>query len=147
MDIAKDPNTYITVFSCVFCISLPTIHDGRYPWITRWRHQMETFSALLALCAGNSLVTGELPSQRPETRNFDVLFDLSLKKRLSKQSRRWWCETASHPLWRHCNEFKQKKYIFVINWNQSLYFKPYPNIWESWTKFIAQSHMCLRFQM
>ena len=28
------------------------------PW---WRHQMETFSALLALCAGNSLVTGESP--------------------------------------------------------------------------------------
>ena len=28
-----------------------------------WRHQMETFSALLALCAGNSPVTGEFPSQ------------------------------------------------------------------------------------
>ena len=35
---------------------------------------METFSALLALCAGNSPVTGELPSQRPVTRSFDVLF-------------------------------------------------------------------------
>ena len=29
-----------------------------------WRHQMETFSALLALCVGNSLVTGEFPAQR-----------------------------------------------------------------------------------
>ena len=28
-----------------------------------WRHQMETFSALLALCAGNSPVTGEFPAQ------------------------------------------------------------------------------------
>ena len=28
-----------------------------------WRHQMETFSALLALWAGNSPVTGEFPSQ------------------------------------------------------------------------------------
>ena len=27
---------------------------------TRWRHQMETFSALLAFCVGNSPVTGEL---------------------------------------------------------------------------------------
>ena len=27
-----------------------------------WRHQMETFSALLALCAGNSPVTGEFPA-------------------------------------------------------------------------------------
>ena len=26
-----------------------------------WRHQMETFSVLLAICAGNSPVTGEFP--------------------------------------------------------------------------------------
>ena len=45
---------------------------------------MEKFSALLALCAGNSPVTGEFPSQRPVTRNFDVLFDLRLNKPLSK---------------------------------------------------------------
>ena len=47
---------------------------------------METFSTLLALCAGNSPITGEFPAQRPVTRSFDVLFDLSLNKRLSKQS-------------------------------------------------------------
>ena len=39
-----------------------------YTW---WRHQMETFSALLAICAGNSPVSGEFPSQRPVTRSFD----------------------------------------------------------------------------
>ena len=39
---------------------------------------METFSALLALCAGNSPVTGEFPAQRPVTRSFDVSFDLRL---------------------------------------------------------------------
>ena len=33
---------------------------------------MEPFSALLALCEGNSTVTGEFPSQRPVTRRFDV---------------------------------------------------------------------------
>ena len=53
---------------------------------TWWRHQMETFSALLAICAGNSPVTGEFPAQRPVTRSFDVFFDLGLNKRLSKQS-------------------------------------------------------------
>ena len=37
---------------------------------------METFSALLALCAGNSPVTGEFPLQRPMTRGFYVFFDL-----------------------------------------------------------------------
>ena len=47
---------------------------------------METFSALLALCAGNSPVTGEFPSQRPVTRSFDVFFDLGLNKGLSTQS-------------------------------------------------------------
>ena len=46
---------------------------------------METFSALLALCEGNSPVTGEFPSQRPVTRSFDVFFKLRLNKRLSKQ--------------------------------------------------------------
>ena len=51
-----------------------------------WRHQMEAFSALLAICAGNSPVPGEFPTQRPVTRIFDVFFDLRLNKRLSKQS-------------------------------------------------------------
>ena len=36
---------------------------------------METFSALLVLCEGNSPVTGELPSQRPVTLSFDVFFN------------------------------------------------------------------------
>ena len=70
------------------------------PWR---RHQMETFSALLAICAGNSPVTGEFPAQRPVTRSFYVFFGLSLNKRLSKQSWGWWFETSPHPLWRHCN--------------------------------------------
>ena len=39
---------------------------------------MEIFSALLALCAGNSPVTGEFRSQRPVTRSFDVFFELRL---------------------------------------------------------------------
>ena len=40
-----------------------------YLW---WRYQMETFSALLTLCAGNLPVTGEFSSQRPVTRSFDI---------------------------------------------------------------------------
>ena len=64
---------------------------------------METFSALLAICAGNSPVPGEFPTQRPVTRSFDVFFDLRLNKRLSKHSGGWWFEMPSRPLWRHCN--------------------------------------------
>ena len=66
-----------------------------------WRHQMETFSGLLAICAGNSSVTVEFPAQMPVTRTFDVFFDLRLNKRLSKQSWGWWFETPLHLLWFH----------------------------------------------
>ena len=67
------------------------------------RHQMETFSALLALCAGNSPVPGEFLAQSPLTQSFDVFFDLHPNKRLSKQWWGWWFETPSSPLWRHYN--------------------------------------------
>ena len=61
---------------------------------------METFFALLVICAGihRSPVT-----QRPVTRSFDVFFDLCLNKQLDKQSCSWWFETLSRSLWRHCN--------------------------------------------
>ena len=72
---------------------------------------METFPALLALCAGNSPVTAEFPTQRPMTQNFDVFFDLHLNKRLSKQSWGWWFETPSRPLWRHCNVLLFDRYV------------------------------------
>ena len=44
------------------------------PGKTWWRHQMETFSALLALCVGNSPLPGEFPAQRPVTRS--MMFSL-----------------------------------------------------------------------
>ena len=50
---------------------------------------METFSALLAICAGNSPVSGEFPAQKPVTRSFDIFVDLRLSKRLGKQSWSW----------------------------------------------------------
>ena len=68
-----------------------------------WRHQTETFSALLAICAGNSPVPGEFPAQRPVTRSFDVFFDLHPNKPLSKQWWGWWFETLLRSLWRHRN--------------------------------------------
>ena len=77
---------------------------NKYPGLAWWRHQMETFSALLSICAGNSPITGEFPAQRPLTRSFDVFFELRLNKRLNKESWGWWFETPSRPLWRHCNE-------------------------------------------
>ena len=80
---------------------------------------METFSALLAICAGNSPFTGEFTVQRPVTRSFDVFLDLRLTKRVSKQWWGWWFETPPCPLWRHRNVRQQSKpplvhYIYII---------------------------------
>ena len=83
-----------------------------------WRHQMETFFALLAICAGNSPVPDEFPTQRPVTRSFYVFFDLRSNKRLSKQWRGWWFETQSCPLWRHRNDCIR----ILASWNHHLTF-------------------------
>ena len=50
---------------------------------------METFSVLLAICAGNSPIW--------------CFFDLRLNKRLRKQWIRRWFETPSRSFWRQCN--------------------------------------------
>ena len=46
------------------------------PW---WLHQMETFSALLAICAENAPVTGEFSTQWPVRRSFDVFINVWVK--------------------------------------------------------------------
>ena len=92
-----------TIWHEVICCPRANFACRHYAFISWWRHQMEIFSALLALCVGNSPVTGEFPAQRSVTRSFDVFCDLRLNKRLSKQSWGWWLETPSRSLWRHCN--------------------------------------------
>ena len=89
-------------------------------WVTIswWRHQMETFSSLLAICAGNSPVPGEFPAQRPVTWSFDIFFDLRLNKRLRKQSWGWWFEAPSCPLWCHSNVLRKSP--------DACYTKPLP---------------------
>ena len=107
------------------CDRLEDVWTTTWAW---WHHQMETFSALLAIWAGNSPVPGEFLAQRPVTRSFDVFFDLCLDKRLSKQSWGWWFETPSWSLWRQCND------VWTI-WDQLIYlanvfamFPSYSNI-------------------
>ena len=81
------------------------------PW---WRHQMETFSVLLAICAGNWPVPGEFPTQRPVTGSFDVFFDLRLNKQLSKQWWGWWFEMLACPLWRQRNAVELTYYVHMM---------------------------------
>ena len=105
-----------------------------------WRHQMEIFSALLALCAGNSPVTGEFPAQRPVTRSFDIFFDLRLNKRLSKQSWGWWFETLSRPLWRHCNELNLRRILLLwYGWMITSHSFVGDVINYPWPNFITES--------
>ena len=97
--------------SCIYSWQL-------WPSFTWWRHQIETFSALLTICTGNSPVPSEFPAQRPVTRSFDIFSDLRLNKRLSKQWWGWWFEALSRPLWRHRNN-RLWKYDCIrwICWN------------------------------
>ena len=89
---------------------------------------METFSALPALCTGNSPVTGEFPAQRPVARSFAVFCGLRLNKRLSKQSWGWWFETPPRSLLRHWNErwlgCLTVQQIFEFISDQNVKFRP-----------------------
>ena len=99
----------------IWVLSLQDINKTNIRWchIAWWRHQMEKFSALLAICAGNSPDNGELLAQRPVTRSFIVFFDLHLFKRLNKQLKGWWFERPSHPLWRHRNDIGRHIFKWV----------------------------------
>ena len=109
------------------CTSLNFQHIPIYVQTTTWwRHQMETFSALLAICAGNSPDPGEFSAQRPVTRSFDDFFVLRPNKRLSKQRWGWWFETPSSPLLRHCNE------IFLTRGRQSMWLRSLITLMTSW---------------
>ena len=128
---------------------------------TWWRHQMEPFSALLALCVGNSPVPGEFPTQRPVTRSFGVFFDLRPNRRLSKQWWGWWFETSSRPLWRHRNVMKtiflklwikiilKIKYIYIHTVIMQVYSTNFVWSMRKWQKicisrYLDNSKICLR---
>ena len=81
---------------------------------------MEAFSALLAIWAGNSPVTGEFPAQRLVTQSFDGFFDLRLNEWLSKQSWGWWFETPSRQLLRHGHVFHDSLYMILYTRPASL---------------------------
>ena len=92
------------------CLYAHFPHDD----VIRWKHYPRYWPFV------QSPVTGEFPSQRPVTRNFDFFFDLLLNKRLSKQSKRCWVETPWRSLWRHCNDISEcplafKMFLTILN--------------------------------
>ena len=105
------------LFKCFYCLSylgscqrsaIPTSEDlwssdifkmtplGTISW---WRHQLETFSALLALFRGIQWS----PVNSPHKGQWRGALMFSWICALNKQSSGWWCETPSRSLWRHWN--------------------------------------------
>ena len=88
----------------MLCSSLLPVFDPHLPGleyhddVIKWKHFHRHWSFVREIhrSAGNS-------PQRPVTGSFDVFFDLTVNKRLSKQPWGWWFETHSPPLWRHSN--------------------------------------------
>ena len=93
-----------------------------------WRHQMETFSML---------------------QSFDVFFYLGLNKRFSKQSRRWWFESLSRSLWRHCNvvvKYKNKPMITCIPWMIRQACKEYHLSWLQFTLVVFNGNLQILYK-
>ena len=135
----------IPVLYAIWCYSGACNNAPTVSKMTWWRHQMETFSALLAICVGSSPVPGDFPAQRLVTRSFDVFFDLCPHKRLNEQSRGWWIETLSRPLWRHCNEIecnRWKSFPTWINFNP-MWLHPLSNVWRNYLNTLFHLiHFC-----
>ena len=83
---------------CSCDVNVMEIHQGQLGTLPWWRHQMETFYASLAICAGNSPVTGKIPVQRPVTQSFDVFFD-------SAWMNGWVSNREAGDLRRHCTHY------------------------------------------
>ena len=66
-NISESTHNSSTVLARHLLMRIPKVRGHPYSW---WRHQIETFSPLLALCAGNPPVTGEFPPQRPVILSF-----------------------------------------------------------------------------
>ena len=72
-DVVKITTSSASSNESVVKMTFPLYCSSPSHYLNRWwRHQIETFSALLSLCEGNPPVTGAFPSQRPVTRSFDI---------------------------------------------------------------------------
>ena len=123
--VSRDNDKKIQIYSCVSRKQSRVVHScGRW-----WRHQMESFSALLPFVWGIHRSPRNSP-HKGQWRSFDAFFDLRLNIRLSKQSGRRWFETPSRSLWRHYNENIKSWGILQYHWliasmHDELYSKPF----------------------
>ena len=57
-----------------------------------------------------------IPFTKASDTELDVFVDLRLNERLNKQSRGWWFETPSRPLWRHSNGIPNLPNLSYFDW-------------------------------
>ena len=104
-------------------LSLNFTYCASYSW---WRHQTETFFALLALCAWNSLVTGDFPSHKGQWRGA-LIFSL-----ICTWINRWVNIRKSGDLRRHRVHYDVS--VMILNFRSFL----------SWLS-LRQSHLIQKF--
>ena len=121
-------------------VRLWSTSPSHVPSWTWWRHQMETFSALLAICAGNSPVNSPHKGQWRGALMFSLIC-------ACKQSWGCWFETPSRSLWRHCNDPCIWYVIFVLDKARIIDF--YHRVWSEfrqqrnllWAEFLVNLKM------
>ena len=145
-------------------IYISCFHDD----VIKWKHVPRHW----LLCGEFSGDCGEftghrwIPLTQTSDAELDVFFDLRLHKRLSKLSRRWWFETPSLSLWRHCNVVPNSDPVIREPWDLSAFnasllpnselmkrvklggfralWKERPQIWRtglSWLPFLEINYM------
>ena len=94
------------------------------------RHQMEIFSALLDLCAGNLPIIGVFPTQRPVRRSFDVLTDVCLNTRRKTSYRQWRQNAAGDSVITHTDRSRYN----TVQYNTIWLYK-YMAYFATWTSY------------
>ena len=106
---------------CVCWCSLFAFLEGWIVYNMLWKAFCMLMSSNGNIFRVTGLLCGEftghrwIPLTKASDECFDVFFDLRFNNRLSKQSRGWWFETSSRPLWRHRNRlFEWWKHKAVV---------------------------------
>ena len=81
----NDLGSNLIATQCPSVRSIQTFMWDRVLRVIMMTSSNENIFRVTGLCATNSPVTGEFPSQRPVTRSFDIFFDLHPNKCLNSQ--------------------------------------------------------------
>ena len=91
---------------CSYC-AIDLVELLPFPHFTWWRHQMETFSALLAFGCGVFAGHRWIPRTKASDAELWCFLWSAPEPTDMKTMRRRWFETPSPSLWRHCNASSQ----------------------------------------